>query len=107
MKPSRPLSAQTLWQIDRIGGLALAPDGERAVCSLTSYDLARSSTSLLSTAGLKPRPQTRCGAKDGQPAWSPKGDRILFITKRDLTRLRIRRSDTRPAQARPVLDGGC
>ena len=81
------LSAHTLWQIERIGGLALAPDGERAVCSLTSYDLARNqgSTSLwlLSTAGRKPRQLTRCGAKDGQPAWSPKGERIAFIAKRE------------------------
>ena len=88
MKNSRPLSAQTLWQIDRVGALALAPDGKRAVCSVTSFDVARNqgSTSLwlLSTAGLKPRQLTRCGEKDGQPAWSPKGDRIAFIAKRRL-----------------------
>ena len=84
---SRHFSAQTLWQIDRVSGLALAPEGEAAVCSVTSFDVARNqgSTSLwlLSTVGLKPRRLTRCGAKDGQPAWSPKGERIAFIAKRE------------------------
>ena len=26
---------------------------------------------------------TRCGEKDGHPAWSPKGDRIAFLAKRE------------------------
>ena len=87
MKPSRPLSAQTLWQIDRISGVALAPNGERAVCSVTGYDIERNQGStrlwMLSTTGGKPRQLTRCGTKDGQPAWSPQGDRIAFIAKRE------------------------
>ena len=84
---SRPLDAHTLWQLQRIGGLALAPDGARAVCSVTGFDVDKNSAStalwLLSTLGGAPRQLTRCGSKDGQPAWSPTGDRIAFIAKRE------------------------
>ena len=87
-KRRTPLSAQTLWKIDRIGGLSLAPDGGRAVCSVTRFDAdkneSRSALWLLDTrGGVAPRQLTRCGAKDGQPAWSPTGERIAFIARRE------------------------
>ena len=84
---THPLDAQTLWQLQRIGGLLLAPDGARAVCSVTGYDMDKNSGStalwLLSTLGGAPRQLTRCGSKDGQAAWSPQGDRIAFVAKRE------------------------
>jgi dipeptidyl aminopeptidase/acylaminoacyl peptidase len=38
---------------------------------------------LLSTLGGKPRPLTQAGDKDAQPAWSPRGDLIAFVAKRE------------------------
>jgi dipeptidyl aminopeptidase/acylaminoacyl peptidase len=80
------LSAEQLWRIERIGNLSLAPDGRRAVCSVTRYDIdknqGRSSLWMLQTQGGAPRRLTRCGEHDGQPAWSPRGDRIAFVAKR-------------------------
>ncbi len=83
----RALTVDRLWQIERIGAVALAPDGERAVCALTSHSMEtnQGSTSLwlLPTAKAAPRRLTHCGEKDGQPAWSPRGDRIAFLGKRE------------------------
>lgn len=83
----KPISVETLWQIQRIGALSLAPDGAQAVCSVGSYSMAENKGSsalwLLSTFGGGPRRLTQCGEKDGQPAWSPTDERIAFLARRD------------------------
>jgi dipeptidyl aminopeptidase/acylaminoacyl peptidase len=38
---------------------------------------------LLSTLGGEPRALTHCGDKDGQPQWSPHGDLIAFVARRE------------------------
>ena len=57
------------------------------MCSVTGYDTERNqgSTSLwlLSTAGAAPARVTRCGSKDGQAGWSPKGERIASVARRE------------------------
>jgi dipeptidyl aminopeptidase/acylaminoacyl peptidase len=87
MSASRTIDVDILWRLQRIGNPALAPDGAHAVCAVTSYSMQdnRGSTSLwlLPTDRRAPRRLTRCGDKDGQPAWSPHGDRIAFIAKRE------------------------
>lgn len=86
------LSVDELWAFERIGALSLAPDGAHAVCSVTrsSMQTNQSSSSLwlLPTAGKKekkaaPRRLTACGEKDGQPQWSPGGERIAFLARRE------------------------
>ena len=83
----KPLAIDDLWNFERIGGLSLSPDGAQAVCSVSrfSMDENRGSTSLwlLSTLGGDPRRLTACGDKDGQAAWSPAGDCIAFVAKRE------------------------
>ncbi len=81
------MTVDDLWKFERIGGIALAPDGAQAVCSVSTYsmDENKGSTSLwlLSTFGGTPRQLTACGDKDGQAAWSPDGSAIAFIAKRE------------------------
>ena len=83
----KALDIDTLWQLQRVGQLAAAPDGARAVCTLTSYamDENKSSTQLwlLSTTGAAPRQLTHSGEKNAQPAWSSDGAQIAFIAKRE------------------------
>jgi dipeptidyl aminopeptidase/acylaminoacyl peptidase len=77
---------EALWQIERLGVPSLSPDGAQAVAALTTYSMKEnkgtSSLWLLSTLGGAPRRLTTCGAKDGHPRWSPRGDRIAFTAKR-------------------------
>lgn len=83
---TRPLDVDTLWQIERLGAPVLSPDGRHAVCSVTTPSMAdnRSSTGLwlLPVGKAKARRLTR-GEKDGQPAWSPRGERIAFVACRE------------------------
>jgi len=81
------LSVDDLWKIERAGGLSLSPDGAQAVCSVTQFSMdenkGASSLWLLSTFGGGPRRLTSCGEKDGQAAWSPQGERIAFVARRE------------------------
>ena len=103
---AQPLSIETLWQLERVAGIAAAPDGTRVVCSVTSWSMAdnRGATHLwlLSTSGAAPRRLTACGEKDAQPAWSPTGDRIAFIGKRE----QQGRKDESPQLYVIAADGG-
>ena len=80
-------TVEHLWRLDRLGAPSLSPDGSQAVAAVTSYSMddnkSSSSLWLLSTLGGQPRRLTSCGDKDSQPRFSPAGDRIGFIAKRD------------------------
>jgi dipeptidyl aminopeptidase/acylaminoacyl peptidase len=81
------LDIETLWKLERVASVAVAPDGCAAVCAVTAYSMKenKGATSLwlLPTGSCAPRRLTRCGEKDGKPAWSPEGDRIAFLAKRE------------------------
>jgi dipeptidyl aminopeptidase/acylaminoacyl peptidase len=83
----KPLTVEDLWKIERVGSPSLSPDGAQAVAAVTRYSMddnkSASSLWLLSTLGGKARALTRCGDKDGQPRWSPTGELIAFVAKRE------------------------
>jgi dipeptidyl aminopeptidase/acylaminoacyl peptidase len=87
MAKKKNLTIDTLWKLQRAGAPSLAPDGSQAVCALSSYSMQDNKSSsalwLLSTLGGAARPLTHCGDKDGHPQWSPKGDLIAFVAKRE------------------------
>jgi dipeptidyl aminopeptidase/acylaminoacyl peptidase len=81
------ITVEDLWKLERIGAPKLSPDGAQAVASVTRYDMdankSSSSLWLFSTFGGDPRKLTACGEKDGEAAWSPRGDLVAFVAKRE------------------------
>ena len=65
MTKKKLFTVDDLWQIERIGGVSLSPDGAQAVCAVTRYSMddnkGASSLWLLSTFGGGPRQLTSCG----------------------------------------------
>lgn len=81
------LTVDALWRIERLGAPSLSPDGAQAVCTVERFSMQDNNSSaslwLLSTLGGQPRQLTQCGPKDGKPSFSPQGERIGFIARRE------------------------
>ena len=88
MARKKPITVEDLWRLERPGTPSLSPDGAQVVCTLARYSMddntASSALWLLATLGARaPRQLTQCGEKDGAPQFSPRGDRIGFVAKRE------------------------
>jgi len=81
-----PLTAEHIWQVARPSGLTVSPDGQRAIFSLTKYDLntdkGNADLQLLELGSGKMTALTSHLDNDTQPAWSPDGRQVVFLSKR-------------------------
>ncbi len=83
---SAPFSAETLWQLKRVGDPSISPDGKLAVVAVTRYEVDKNKGFtdlwLLPTAGGAARQLTSDQANDTSPRFSPDGKWIAFVSKR-------------------------
>jgi dipeptidyl aminopeptidase/acylaminoacyl peptidase len=81
-----PLSADTMWQIKRLGAPALLPDGSGAVVPVTSYDVkgdkALTDLWLVPTTPGEARQLTSHEGSESSPTVSPDGKWVAFEAKR-------------------------
>jgi len=81
------LTVELMWQLQRLGAPSISPDGAQVVCAVSQPSVKenniQSAIWLLSTLGGQPRQLTQCGDKDGRPQFSPQGDWVAFVAKRE------------------------
>jgi dipeptidyl aminopeptidase/acylaminoacyl peptidase len=79
------MTAETLWQLRRVGLPAVAPQGGFMVVGITRYDLAANEGTerlyRVSAPGAEPRPLTTADVSSSQPAISPDGASLAFVRK--------------------------
>lgn len=81
------LSVEKLWEMKRVGSPIISPDGRWVVAPVTQYtvsdDKSHTDLWLFKSDGTVERPLTRHGSADGQPVFSPDGNHLAFISRRD------------------------
>jgi len=84
----RGFTVEDLVTMERVGSPAVAPDGSRVVYTVRTTDMGRNrghtDLYLVDLRAAHPAPQrlTSDAASSTDPAWSPNGDAIYFISSR-------------------------
>lgn len=85
MSDTQILTAETLWQLGRVGTPVASADGRVVVVPVTTADVAANATTtrLYRIDGAEPVPLTGPGASATHPSLSPDGRHLAFTRKVD------------------------
>lgn len=81
-----PFTAEHLWQAQRVGAPLVAPDHNRVVYTVRTFDLQRNQGTtqlwLTDLSGAEPIRLTNHPAGASEPSWAPDGSSIYFLADR-------------------------
>ena len=107
----RPITPGDLWALGRVGSPAVSPDGSRVAYTVTHYDTtanrSRTQIWIVPLGGGESIQITADSASSSQPAWSPDGRTIAFVSNRGTgAQVHVMPVDGGEARALTDLDGG-
>jgi dipeptidyl aminopeptidase/acylaminoacyl peptidase len=104
---AEPFTAEHLVRLDRVGAPAFSPDGSQVVYALRKTDMeankGRYDLWLTRVDNGEARRLTHHEANETDPAWSPDGQFVYFLSSRDDTS-QVWRMDVAGGEASPVTD---
>ncbi len=82
----QPFNARTMWQMKRVGNPVVSPGGQWSAFTVTGYDIEKNTSStdifLLNNETGEVQQLTFSGKESG-PVWSPDGQKLAFVSRRD------------------------
>jgi len=107
-KTNRPITSEDLWAMARVGVPTPAPDGSFAVVPVTTYDMAankgRTRLWRIPAVDLPPTPLTASDVSSDQPAFSPDGQWLAFVRRKDGEKPQIYRMPLGGGEAEKLTD---
>lgn len=107
-KQRRPITSEDLWSMARVGAPTPSPDGTFALAPITTYDMAankgRTRLWRVPLAELPPTPLTAPEVSSDQPAFSPDGQWLAFVRRKDGEKSQIYRMPLGGGEAEKLTD---
>ncbi|MBN2070093.1 MAG: S9 family peptidase [Candidatus Krumholzibacteriota bacterium] len=104
----RPITANDLWNLKRIGSYRLSPSGHKAAVVVTEYDIEENKGQgdiwLVNTDGSGSRRFTTGETTESDPVWSQRGNKIAFTASRNSGKPQLQIISTEGGEATEVTD---
>ncbi len=81
---NKVMTAETLWEMGRVGGFSVSPDGKTILFGVTYYDIEKNSGTsdlyILPVEGGVPLNITNSAVSEFNAIWRPDGEKIGFLS---------------------------
>lgn len=105
---SRPMTAEDLWRIPRVGSPIPAPNGELCAVTVTTYDLETNESKgrvwLVPATGGSIRAMTSGETSSAEPKFSPDGKWLAFTRKNEKKKAQLHVIPLDGGEARKLTD---
>lgn len=89
----RAMTVEDMWQMKRVGNIALSPNGEYIAYTITTYDMDTNKSNtdiwMISYDGSTLKQLTSKPGYEGNPKWSPNGKELGFMQATEKGKMQV------------------